>query len=91
MNITLDPFTKCFILFCLARVKMAFVNFSNENGEDFISIQHNTNVIKLDVNHFSHLMLNLRDLKTEIIKKVNKIVLVKLKLVEARELNLRKE
>ena len=70
---------------------MAFVNFRIENGEDFISIYHNTNVIKLDLSQFSHLMLNLRGLETEIIKKVSKIVQVKLKLVEARELNLRED
>ena len=46
------------------------------------------------MNQFSYLMLNLRGIETEIIKKVSKmmkIAQIKLKSVEAKELNLRKE
>ena len=53
---------------------MAFVNFSSFNGEDFITIQHEVNVIKLDLKEFSHLMFNLQGLEAELIKKVDKIV-----------------
>ena len=70
---------------------MAFVNFSSVNGEDFITIQNDVNVIKLDLKEFSHLMMNLQGLEAELVKKVDKIVRVKLKLLVVRGLNLRKE
>ena len=48
---------------------MAFVNFNQVNGEDFISIQHNDNVIKLDSSQFSQLMLHLHGLENMLTKK----------------------
>ncbi len=51
---------------------MAYVNFCSENDQNFISIQHNASVIKLDMDQFSHLMLNLRALENEIIRQSGK-------------------
>jgi hypothetical protein len=51
---------------------MAYVNFCSENDQNFISIQHNASVIKLDMNQFSNLMLNLRALENEIIRQSSK-------------------
>ena len=48
---------------------MAFVNFSSFNGEDFVTILHGADAIKLNLQEFSHLMLKLQGLESEIIKK----------------------
>ena len=48
---------------------MAFVNFTQENGQDFISIQHNANVITLDSSQFSQLMFHLHGLENILVKK----------------------
>ena len=48
---------------------MAFVNFTQENGQDFISIQHNANVITLDSSQFSQMMFHLHGLENILVKK----------------------
>ena len=51
--------------FVLRAVKMAFVNLD----EDYVSIQYDVNGIKLDLRQFSQLMVQLRGLEAELVKK----------------------
>ena len=68
---------------------MAFVNFNQENGEDFISIQHNANVIKLDSSQFSQLMLHLHGLENMLVKKSRQNQLSKSKIVHSQQVKKR--
>ena len=64
---------------------MAFVNFTQENGEDFISIQHNANVITLDSTQFSQLMFHLYGLENMLVKKSRQNHLSKSKIVQVKK------
>ena len=48
---------------------MAYINFNQVNGEDFISILQNENEIKLDSSQFSQMMLHLHGLENMLAKK----------------------
>ena len=64
---------------------MAFVNFTQENGKDFISIQHNANIITLDSTQFSQLMFHLHGLENMLVKISRQNHLTKSKIAQVKK------
>ena len=69
MYITRNFFTKVSFCFVLEKSRMAYINFNQVNGEDFITILQNENEIKLDSSQFSQMMLHLHGLENMLAKK----------------------